>query len=443
MTRRVIITLVACAVLAVGCAYYNGLYNANRLAGEARRAEREGRTGEARSLWSRAAIKAESVAARFPKSKYRDDALLLQGKALYAISACTRAVTPLALAADSSPDPAIWREARLTLARCRLEMFEPDSVADIVSPVVEADDSSGRAAALLLRGRARLALGYPVAALADLQASGHRAAPFPLAVALARMGRTREAADLLLTRLHDVPYDEVRWLATLDTIGEREPAPSSKLVPQLTARTDLTDRQRARLWLSDAKRWLAAGTTDSAAVRFRAVIAVAADSLEGRAAQAHLTVREVRRTTRVELIPALADTLRATMRQGGEPVRIAERYANVLRRAALALAADSSDLLLFLAAEEMRDSLGAAPLAAALFQEIARRAPGSAIAPKALLAAAMLLPDAADSLIAVVRERYPESVYTLALDGRAPDAYRVLEDSLLRIISEAGRRNDR
>ncbi|MEE8115673.1 MAG: hypothetical protein V3T28_01090, partial [Gemmatimonadales bacterium] len=163
----------------------------------------------------------------------------------------------------------------------------------------------------------------------------------------------------------------------------------------------------------------------------------------GRAAQAHLTVREVRRTTRVELIPALADTLRATMRQGGEPVRIAERHANVLRRAALALAADSSDLLLFLAAEEMRDSLGAAPLAAALFQEIARRAPGSAIAPKALLAAAMLLPDAADSLIAVVRERYPESVYTLALDGRAPDAYRVLEDSLLRIISEAGRRNDR
>ena len=214
-------------------------------------------------------------------------------------------------------------------------------------------------------------------------------------------------------------------------------------MPRLTARTDLTDRQRARLWLSDAKRWLAAGTTDSAAVRFRAVIAVAADSLEGRAAQAHLTVREVRRTTRVELIPALADTLRATMRQGGEPVRIAERYANVLRRAALALAADSSDLLLFLAAEEMRDSLGAASLAAALFQEIARRAPGSAIAPKALLAAAMLLPDAADSLIAVVRERYPESVYTLALDGRAPDAYRVLEDSLLRIISEAGRRNDR
>ena len=34
----------------VGCAYYNGLFNANRLAADAERAERDGRSGEARSL---------------------------------------------------------------------------------------------------------------------------------------------------------------------------------------------------------------------------------------------------------------------------------------------------------------------------------------------------------------------------------------------------------
>ena len=61
----------------VGCAYYNGLFNANRLAADAERAERDGRSGEARSLWAQAAVKAESVATRYPGSGHRDDALLL------------------------------------------------------------------------------------------------------------------------------------------------------------------------------------------------------------------------------------------------------------------------------------------------------------------------------------------------------------------------------
>ncbi len=55
-------------MLGIGCVYYNGLYNANQLAGEARKAEREGRRGEAQSLWAQAAVKAESVATRYPDS---------------------------------------------------------------------------------------------------------------------------------------------------------------------------------------------------------------------------------------------------------------------------------------------------------------------------------------------------------------------------------------
>ena len=87
------------------CAYYNGLYNANRLVGEAEKAQREGRSGEARSLWSQAAVKAESVATRYPKSKWRDDALYLWGQGLMEAGECRRAENPLALAVDSSPDP--------------------------------------------------------------------------------------------------------------------------------------------------------------------------------------------------------------------------------------------------------------------------------------------------------------------------------------------------
>ena len=72
----------AAAVLTGACAYYNGLYNANRLAADAARARREGRPAEARSLWEQAAIKAESVAVRHPRSRYRDRARLLQGESL-------------------------------------------------------------------------------------------------------------------------------------------------------------------------------------------------------------------------------------------------------------------------------------------------------------------------------------------------------------------------
>ena len=77
---RPALILLAGAVAA--CAYYNGLYNANQLAAEARRAEAEGRRGEARSLWLQAAVKAESVIVRFPESDRRDDALLMRGLAL-------------------------------------------------------------------------------------------------------------------------------------------------------------------------------------------------------------------------------------------------------------------------------------------------------------------------------------------------------------------------
>ena len=44
-----------------GCVYYNGMYNANRLARSARKAEREGRTFEANNLWGQVVTRAESV----------------------------------------------------------------------------------------------------------------------------------------------------------------------------------------------------------------------------------------------------------------------------------------------------------------------------------------------------------------------------------------------
>ena len=98
---------------AAGCAYYNGLYNAKRLADDARRAAREGRPAEARALWAEAAVKAESVAIRYRRSGYRDDALLLQGLALRESGSCTLALQPLGAVIDSSPDPTLRERGSL------------------------------------------------------------------------------------------------------------------------------------------------------------------------------------------------------------------------------------------------------------------------------------------------------------------------------------------
>ncbi|MDH3497090.1 MAG: hypothetical protein OER21_10020 [Gemmatimonadota bacterium] len=426
-TRRWIAPMVA--LLVGACAYYNGLYNANHLAEEARRAEREGRTGEARSFWSRAAVKAESVTARYPRSKYRDDALLLHGMALERLGICTQAVPSLRLASDSSPDLDIRMQSSLLLARCRLQMQEPDSVMEAVAPVLAEGRPVDRAAALLLRGTAYLRLGNDRAALEDLATSTAPQAVFPRAVALARLGRTAEAAAVLGAAAAR-PIDETAWLSTLDSVGRRAPEEAGGLVDRLAGRRDLSDGTRARLWVSDGERWLAAADRERAERRFRRAAEVAPDSAEGRSARAYLVMGAVRRARRATDVPVLFDSLSAATRQGGPAIRIAGPYVTVLERGTAALAADSADLALFLAAEDVRDSLRAPELAAALFAELSRRYPQSVLAPKALLAQATLEPRRADSLVARVTTDYAESVYALALLGQGLAAYEALEDSL-------------
>jgi len=427
-------------LLATGCAYYNGLYNANRLANDARRAEREGRVSEARSLWSRAAVKAESVSARFPRSKFRDDALLLWGTALEQINACTSAVVPLRIATDSSPDDALRREARLALARCRLEMLEPDAAIAVLDEVVDGNDPATRAEALYLRGLAKMMTAGPAAALADLEGTATPDAAFPRAMVVALLVGADSAARILWGHVAgSYGPREARWLEALDTVGRYAPAPAAALVDSLVRRRDLTAGQQARLLLADGIRWLRTDESRSRG-RFAAVLAVAGDSVEGRTARAHIGVIEVGHATRADAVPALLDSLNAAMQRGGPPTTIAGRHVNVLSRAAQALASDTLLMNLFVAAEDVRDSLNAPDLAAALFYEVARRAPESVIAPKALLAVASVDPTVADSLVRVVRERYPASVYTRALFGDVGDEYRVVEDSLRALVTAPGRR---
>jgi hypothetical protein len=425
--RRLLLTVLAAVPLAAGCAYYNGLFNANRLAGEARKAEREGRTSEARSLWSRAAVKAESVSTRFTRSRYRDDALVLQGLALSRLGACTAAIPPLRVAADSSPDGALRSQAHLLLGRCWLALEAPDSAMAALGPVADTA-TPARNEALMLRGRARLRLGDAEGALRDLTASEAPEGVFPRAIALTALDRVDEAAGLL-GAVVDSPYVEEGWLSALDSLGARDRMAAADLVDRL-ASGRLGAGQRARLLLRDGERWERAAEPARAVPRFEAIAEAVPDSAEGRVARARLTMGQIRRTTDIRAVVPLLDSLRSATRAGGPALQLSIGFIGVLSRAQTALTDAGSPLGLFLAAEDTRDSLAAPRLAAALFAEVEQRFPESVVAPKALLALALLRPGDADSLVAILHARYPESVYTLALSGQGSERYRVVEDSL-------------
>ena len=74
-----------------GCAYYNGLYNAKAETRAGDRLSRQGREAEATSRYATAAATAETVLVRYPKSRWRPQALALAGRTLALAGDCALA----------------------------------------------------------------------------------------------------------------------------------------------------------------------------------------------------------------------------------------------------------------------------------------------------------------------------------------------------------------
>lgn len=444
MTRRWARTVVLLGAAVLGCAYYNGLYNANRLAGDAKRAEREGRAAEARSLWAQAAVKAESVATRYPSSRHWDDALLLWGEGLTRAGNCRQAEPPLAVASDSAQDPAVQERARLLLAECNLDLNDARGAIAAVEPLLDHPDTNLAQQARLLRGRAYLRTDDPGAAAADLRAIPLEMGAFDLARAQIALGEFDAAQATLEAR---VPgrFLEREWLAVLTALGARRPEQAAVVVDLLAARPELTPGQRARLLLADGERWLAASESRRAEERFEQVTSTAADSLEGSDARAHQAVAELRALDDLERLAVLNERLREVVRGAGR-ARVIAGTAFEGTTVALETLGDTvrpnRDLRLFLLAELFRDSLQAPMPATQVFLRLAQDHPTSMIAPKALLAAAYLDVDRAVAIRAELEGRYPHSPYTLFLRGLAGSAFQVAEDSLRAALATTALRGD-
>ena len=434
MTRTAVVVLACWAGGVAACAYYNGMWNAEHLASQARKLEGQNRVAEAQSYWAQAAVKAESVVARHPTSRWADAALVLEGEALARSGACAQAAAPLARAEDGVRDAALRERARLATAQCALEANDPVGASRAVAGVTESRDGGRRSQAALLAGRAAAQLGDADGAAGWFRRSDAPAAGPARVRALLAAGRVRDALSFADTVARGSFQGEA-WAAMLDDVRRAAGADTaSATLDRMLARRNPPRGGRARLLLADGDALLAAGRTADAAARYAQVAALVPDSSEGQLARV--------RAIRVRAVQA---------ESAGDLVAVSDQLERLLQRSAAGTAASDGRTLAaqvqrvrqwddlpetgrFQLAEAVRDSLGAPRLAARLFLRFASERPRALFAPKALVAAAALWPERRDSIRAVLDSAYAGSPYTLALRGEPSPAFAAAEDSLARAL---------
>jgi len=415
---------------AAGCVYYNAMWSAEQLAKHAQQAEERGGSLDARSYWARAAVKAESVAARHPRSRWATPALVLQGEGLAKSGACDRATAPLETALRASRSEALRERAALALAECALAANPPGAAAGPLVEVMRSRDARRRSQAALLAGRAAELAGDAAAAAEWYGRSTAAAAPSARARVLLAAGRMPDAVALLDT-LARGRFREADWGPLLEDVARATgPDTASRTLDALLVRARVPAGARGRLLLADGDRLLAVGRAPAAEARYAQVVGLVPDSLEGQQAQVRvLRALAAQADSMADLVAVQARLGRLRQGAAAGETRVLEA---LLRR--VLDAEDVAEGSQFRMAELTRDSVGAPRLAARLFVAFAAAHPGSVFAPKAVVAALALLPDARDSLIAVLDARYPASPYTLALHGDVSPAFAAAEDSLAQTL---------
>lgn len=424
----------ATLALLASCAYYNGLYNAKDLAHRAEKAEREGRTFDARSLWGQVAVKAETVLVRHPRSRWTDEARFLQGKALERGGDCSAAIAPLAQVVREARDPRRADEAALRLSACQELLGDLEAAGFAVERLVRSPDLIRRAEARWRAGIAYRRTGRAAEAVELLRSSGHPGARGDLAAALADLGRTGEAvalADSLLAERDPA----VPWGAVIDGVGRHDVPAASALLDRILAQIAPPSADTVATWLSnDGRRLL---PTDERRGLDRLESAYLAAPARAAGVDARILALQLRLTATEDR--ALLDTIPILLGEIEPSAGEAQLRARQLTGSATAARArlDSlvvtdpqGDLRGFLLGEALRDSLHAPRLAVQLWRRVLRERPDTPYAPKILMAIAETGVAPPDSIAALLAVQYPDNPYVLALHGGADAGFRALEDSL-------------
>jgi len=416
-----------------GCVYYNGMYNTNRLAKSARKAEREGRPFEAQGFWGQVVTRADSLVLRHPRSKYADQATVLRGLALARLNQCPDAVEPLGRLSMVQLSTDFTEEAALALGRCQLQLGDA-GLADLAfARVLNSADSARRHEARFRHARALRMNGQYEEAVALLRESPDPRVREDLLLALAGAGRTDEAlafADSVLA-LHDSTF---AWDTAVATIGRTDAHAASALVSRLADDPRASAELKARRLYDDGVR-LAGTDSAGAAARFQQAARVPGASESAERARLRLLRMELSSARTLQDLGRHGDSLAAlATRTTAAGVEAAALQLEVERLRQLDDSAGpgvpQGDLRLFLGAELARDSIHAPLLAATLFRRLADAWPMSPYAPKALLAAQRLEPVDPDAIHERLDSLYHDSPYLALMRGEEAPAYRQLEDSL-------------
>jgi len=240
-----------------GCAYYNAMWSAEQHAKGARKFEASGREAEARSEWAQAAAKAEGVVTRHPRSRWADDALVLQAEGLARSGACEDAQEPLTRARSTVTNVALRERLDLADAQCALAVRLGDVQGRLARVLASSNDARRSRAELLAGQAAALQLDYGSAA-DHLKRSRESAALPARARALLELGRSQEAAATLIT-IGDSPVFETERPDLLDRLAAVSgPQVASTTLDRLLHKTRMPFAEQARLLIADGDRYLTA-----------------------------------------------------------------------------------------------------------------------------------------------------------------------------------------
>ncbi|HEY7408128.1 MAG TPA: hypothetical protein VH638_07655 [Gemmatimonadaceae bacterium] len=396
------------------CAYYNGLYNARGLAKRAESASREGRDSAAIAAWREAAAKADTVIARYPRSRWTDDALLLSGTSSAFAGHCLRGLQRLEQwEKHTGADTRDHARASIARGACLVRLGEPARGLDTLAALASHRDQGLSRIAAAWAARAALAINRPDSAIALARVAGSDALDGELARQALVAGDVARATRILRQRAREwrslpLMHAALEQLATANR-------GSADSIVQITQSGRASRVERARLSVVAASWAERSGDEQSARRHYDRALRMSADTALVTDVVTRLALLDVRAAVTVAEARARLERSRGKAAGTGQLAQV----DTMLRLAArLASASDSTGASVFLAGEVARDAIGAPLLARALFLQVTREHPTSSLAPKALLAAASLTPDSAAVWRAKVLSRYPASPYARVLDGK-------------------------
>ncbi len=427
--------LLLLALPLTGCAYYNGMYNANRFAKKAQKAERQGRSFEAQGYWAQAEVRADTVIARHPTSQYVDDAQLIRGESMVARGDCGSAIPALEQASLSLDSPQVVERAHELLGRCRLQAGDYQRADQSFVALLESGDSARRASAEFNHARIQRTTGDYAGALATLGLLSGPQVDAERAAAYAGLGQLDDALPLVDAALARGDL-AVPWDSILAGIGRVDPAAASRYTTAVVQIPGLPAEARDQLLMADGLRLLAADP-DSGLARLQR--AASADPVTDAALAARLRLAEYTLASAgtIPQLEAAREPLVELGEIGGRSSVQALHYVRVLDKVkgyadSVTTQSPLGDLATFVVAEAVRDSLPAPQIATQLFASIPAAWPASPYAPKALLAMAALQPERAEEIVQQIQAAYPDSPYLLLAEGQVTPAVLALEDSLQR-----------